>query len=209
MDQENSTTQVKAATLDVFKHRVAFAISNFGNPFILLIFLTAYACFHFMELHEAIKVLTIFLGVSFLPTLLFIVINVRRGKFSNYDVSTKAQRPYFYIFAITLIGIVTITLFLMPAVDKFVRLGSLAAFTMLLGSFLINIRLKSSLHTCFSVYVAIAFAAMNQPAGLALAVLAFLMGWSRISLKRHTLSEVLTGACLGSLVGSVFYWLVK
>jgi len=212
MNQEHHDTDIKPAILSMLKHKFAYAISNFGNPFILLIFLTAYASFHFMDAHQAVKILLIFLLCSFVPTALFIIINVKRGKFSNYDVSTKAQRPVFYIFAIVLIGFVTLALFFLPYVHPFLRWGAMAAFTLLLSSFLINFWLKCSLHTCFSVYVAIAFMAMRGRTaiemGLALTVLAVLMGWSRIVLKRHTLSEVITGAFLGSLVGGLFYWYV-
>lgn len=206
MDQEIQDTETKQSRVQVIRHMLAYGISNFGNPFILLIILTAYASFHFMERELAIRVLSIFLLCSFVPTLLFIIINVWRGKFSNYDVSTKDQRPVFYLFSITMIGIVSVILLFYPGVHPFLRSGSISAFVLLLGSYLINIKLKSSLHTCFAVYVALAFAAMNMLAGIMLMILAFLMGWSRVVLKRHTRSEVITGACLGLVVGSIFYW---
>lgn len=202
-------TEIKPALSSAWLHKLAYGVSNFGNPFILLFVLVSYASFHFMKFHEALKISMIIILCSFVPTALFILINVKRGKFSNYDVSTKAQRPSLYIFSITLIGLVTLTLFLLPGVHMFLRWGCLAAFTLLLSSFLINIWLKCSLHTCFSVYTAFAFFAMNMRLGILLTLFALIMGWSRVVLSRHTISEVFTGAMLGSIVGALFYWVVS
>ncbi len=207
MDQE---TEIKPAISGAWLHKFAYGVSNFGNPFILLFVLVSYASFHFMEFHEALKISMIIILCSFVPTALFILINVKRGKFSNYDVSTKAQRPSLYIFSTTMIGLVTLTLFFLPGVHMFLQWGCLAAFTLLLSSFLINFWLKCSLHTCFSVYVAIAFFAMKTPVlGILLTIFAVIMGWSRVMLSRHTRGEVFTGAILGSIVGAIFYWIVS
>lgn len=45
----------------------------------------------------------------------------------------------------------------------------------------------------------------SQPFGIAFFVFVLLISWSRIVLKRHTLKEVIYGACVGLLIGLLSY----
>ena len=204
--QEQLNDQTNISFKEKVKHYLAYSISNFGNPFTLLFILVAYASINLLPMQSALKLILLFLLFAFIPTGLFLAINVRRGRFSNYDVSSKAQRPLFYLFSIGLLTFLSLTLFLLSGVPAFIRWGCFASLFLLVSSFAINSKIKSSLHTCFATYTAFAFFALNFKMGIGLTIFALLMGWSRLNLLRHTLGEVISGACLGSAVGTLFYW---
>ncbi len=188
-----------------WKNQIARGISNFGNPFTLLFILSTWASFHFLIHAQAMKIVLIFLLFAFLPTGVFIAFNVRRGKYSNYDVSTKSQRPSLYLFSIILVSCLTTTLYFLRE-PLFIVKGCLSALVLLVICYLINIRTKCSLHTAFAVFTAIGFFHLSIFAGVAFMIFALFMGWSRLVLDRHTPNEVFWGGFTGLLIGVLFYF---
>ncbi len=182
-------------------------ISNFGNPFTLLFLLTIYSCFQYLPEERAIKIILIILFLALVPTGLFIVFNVKRGVYSNYDVSNQKQRPSLYIFSLIIILLMVIGL-VYNREPIFIIGGSVAAFVLLLSSFLVNMRIKCSLHTSFAIFIAISFLRINIYWSLGLFAFSILLGWSRLVLHRHTLREVYIGALLGTSVGLLFYYFI-
>jgi len=191
-----------------FKRSFASFVSNFGNPFNLLFLLTVYSCFQFLPFSQAIKISLLILFLALVPTGLFIVFNVKRGVYSNYDVSNQKQRRSLYVFSLCIIILILTGLFYFKE-PAFIIGGTLAAFLLLLASYLVNMKLKCSLHTSFAVFIAISFIPLNIYWSLGLFFFALILGWSRLILKRHTIQEVLVGGLLGTLVGILFDVLIK
>jgi len=190
------------------KKRIASLISNFGNPFTLLFLFTLYSCFVYLPFERALKIILLILFLALVPTGLFIVFNVKRGKYSNYDVSNQKQRPSLYLFSLVVILFILGGL-LINHEPQFIIGGCIAAFSLLLASFMVNMKIKCSLHTSFAVFIAIAFLRLNIYWSLGLFIFSILMGWSRLELHRHTNQEVVIGAILGSTIGVLFYLLTK
>src|SRR3989344_1763615 len=141
---------------------------------------------------------TIFSFVFIIISALFLLYGVSRGVFSDLDVSKREQRPILFLF----IGFVTLfylfSLFILkgPPVLYITIIGIMVG---LLFVSLINTRLKASLHvatiTCVIVTAGILYS---------LSFLFFLLipitAWSRIRIKRHTLTEAIVGGIAGLLL---------
>ena len=195
-----SSTSLKAG--------IAKLISNFGNPFTLIFLFTVFSTFHFLPVNKAIKISIIILFIALIPTGLFIIYNVKKGTYTNYDVSNQKQRPSLYLFSLSvLIFIIAVLVFNQE--PKFIIGGGIAAFILLLISFLVNMKVKCSLHTSFAVFIALAFLHLNLIWSFGLLLFAFFMGWSRLILRRHTIGEVMIGGILGSTVGLLFYIFIR
>jgi len=187
---------------------LALFVSNFGNPFSLLFLLTLYSCLKFLPIDHAIRIIAGIFFLAILPTGLFIVFNVKRGAYTNYDVSNQSQRRSLYYFSLVIIVLILAGLIYFKE-PPFIIGGSLAAFTLLLLSYLVNLKLKCSLHTSFSIFIAISFLQLNIYWSMGLFVFSLIMAWSRLELHRHTFQEVIAGAILGITVGIAFHYIMQ
>lgn len=133
-------------------------------------------------------------------------VKTKRGIYTNYDVSDREQRQSFYRFLLLLLSVVTAILFLTNQPASF-RFGSLVFLCMVIVSFIINYRLKVSMHTSISVYLGFALLLINLYAGVAMLLFSILIALSRLVLKRHTTAEVIAGFIMGILFGGFNFWL--
>jgi len=148
--------------------------------------------------------LTLFATVI-LPMALLLFRGFRTGRWSDPDVSNRAERVRFYPPAISISTVAVIVLLLLRA-PAFALRGAAVTLFLLMMAALINFRMKLSLHALFAFYSAIILFVVNPIAGAAAFMLALLVFWSRLYLKRHDLSETLVGAVLGLLGGLVTTW---
>jgi membrane-associated phospholipid phosphatase len=141
-----------------------------------------------------------------LPVALLLIRGVRSGRWSDADVSVPKERASFYPPAILLSlgGVIALVLIGAPG---FIFRGALITLVLLLLAAGINRVVKISLHTMFAFYCAVILVRIGiLPGGIAL-ILASLVFWSRLHLRRHTIGEVLLGAGLGTLGAVVTAWL--
>ena len=148
--------------------------------------------------------LTLFATVI-LPMALLLFRGFRTGRWSDPDVSNRAERVRFYPPAISISTVAVIVLLLLRG-PAFALRGAAVTLFLLMMAALINFRMKLSLHALFAFYSAIILFVVNPIAGAAAFMLALLVFWSRLYLKRHDLSETLVGAVLGLLGGLVTTW---
>jgi len=148
--------------------------------------------------------LTLFATVI-LPMALLLFRGFQTGRWSDADVSNRAERVRFYPPAISISTVAVIVLLLSRA-PAFALRGAAVTLFLLMMAALINFRMKLSLHALFAFYSAIILFVVNPIAGAAAFMLALLVFWSRLYLKRHDLSETLVGAVLGLLGGLVTTW---
>jgi len=139
---------------------------------------------------------------------LFVLYGVRRGFFSDFDISIREQRKPVFVFA----GLVAIFYFLAIFFLKgpIILMATLGAFMLgiLFNSF-INTRIKSSIHLAvFSSFVTV-LGFLYGGLFWVLALFIPLVAWSRITLKRHTLQETIAGTLLGLILVIVLYYLVN
>jgi hypothetical protein len=137
-----------------------------------------------------------------------VLYGVKRGFYTNFDISKREQRGSIFAFAAVLTSLYmgAIILFGGPRVLLY------SLFGLLIGVFaasIINTKIKASIH--MAVYSAFALVVGFFYAGpyILLIALAPLVAWSRIILKRHKLLETIVGTLLGIFIVIVLYLVVK
>jgi membrane-associated phospholipid phosphatase len=135
-----------------------------------------------------------------IPLAIVIVIQTRRGAWSDYDVSHPEQRSGLYKAALPLLALGTVILYFNGAGDRLLR-GMLAGALMMVIGLIATRWMKISMHLMFSTYAAVIVARARPEGGpLLVAVLVamlLVLAWSRLYLKRHTVAEVVVGAVVG------------
>lgn len=131
-----------------------------------------------------------------------IVLQVRRQRWSNHDVSDRQERRGLYWVAITLTAVSAAALHYSNGTPAMVR-GFLAATAMLAAAMLVNRVLKVSMHLMFAAFCAVLVASSHPRTMTALIAALALLAWSRLHLKRHTWLEVVAGTAIGALTAFV------
>ena len=149
------------------------------------------------------------LGALFLcviaPTAILLLAGVRSGRWRDADVSVREERRRFYPWAIPFSAVGTLAMWLMR-VPTFILRGAIVTLALFVIAALINLRLKISLHILFAFYCAVVLLRLGAGFGSGACILAVLVFWSRLFLRRHTLIEAITGASLGIAGGVVTAW---
>lgn len=134
------------------------------------------------------------------PTFTYLLIQVVRQRFSNADVSIREQRHGLYIFGVTCMLICLGVLLWLDAPRVLVVLfltgfGTIAAFAVIT-----KLWTKVSIHAGTIAGTTAAVAFYSLPLAGLLALGTFLVSWSRLTLKRHTLFEVMLGLIVATTV---------
>ena len=185
--------------------QVARAISWVGHPLVFVsASLTLIVLFRLAN-RVGVSVLLALIFAVVLPTAWLLVRGVRSGRWSDADVSVRAERSRFYPPAILLSvgGIVALLVLRAPA---FILQGALTTLGLLIIAALINRVLKISLHSMFAFYCAVILLRINLPIGFVALTMAIGVGWSRLYLRRHALPDVIAGIALGILGGIATAW---
>ena len=140
-----------------------------------------------------------------LPMALLLFWGTRSGRWSDADVSIRAERAQFYLRAIPISATAVIALWVLQAPAIALR-GALVTLFLLIVAAFVNFGIKLSLHALFAFYSAMILFVVNPVAGAIAFALALLVFWSRLYLKRHDLLEMLVGTSLGLAGGLVTVW---
>ena len=187
-----------------FFYKAAKAVSNFFNP---LTSFFLYAVFD-LSLHHPpeglVRHLLPIILILIVPISFWIIWNVRRGRYSNMDVSNRKQRNSLYLVITGLLILYNLYVYLATGLadNRFVIL-TLLVITMQLSNFWI----KSSMHTALNIFVAALFYQELHFLGWAWLAVALLVGYTRIVIGRHTLAEVLAGGCIGTLFSLCYLYM--
>ena len=183
--------------------RLARYISIIGHPFLLMPLLTAVVAYHVLPPRHALIAEIIALGVVIVPAGAYTIFRVRKGTWGDMDVSDQRERSQFYGILLPLLLLISFIAWI-AEVPVSIPLGAFAILLLVGSASVINKWVKISLHTGFGVFVAWAMFLIDPKAGAVVLFLALLIGWSRVILGRHTVSEVLLGGTLGAVVGGAF-----
>ena len=182
---------------------IARFISIALHPFVTLPLSVAFASRALGLGDRVASIVSGVLGVSVLFAGLYTIVQVRRGEFSNIDVSKREQRPRFYA---VLIGstLLSAAIFQALALPYMVVRGTLISASLLIACFMVNFRLKASLHVAYTVFpLAIVWQAAPMEARIVGVLIVPAMIWSRVTMGRHTLPETMAGAVLATIAGVV------
>jgi len=173
--------------------RLAGWISQVFHPFVLSVItlpLTIYLSTGMFWL--ALLWTVICAATLLLPLAIFILIMVKIGRYSDFDVSVREQRTGPYLVA----GVGLILLLAASTFGKAPLIGRACIYAAILAAIVaavINRFSKVSVHAMTAAGCAIVLLYLSLLAGLLMATAAAAVSWSRIPLKRHTLPQVITG----------------
>ena len=188
------------------KTKIASYISVIGHPLLTIPIFAIIALFTYEKFQNALLHSSLILVCFFLPITLRMYLKSKNNSYTNFDVSDQTQRQSWYIFAFSLLLIVTIILFITNQ-PRTLNLSVLFSLILLVTSQIMNYFIKSSLHVSLNIFLSFLIMPMNLIIGLLFIVFTFFIAWSRLILKRHTVKEIITGFIIGLTVGisSLFF----
>jgi membrane-associated phospholipid phosphatase len=195
---ENPITPPTTADVKTFRMQFARYVSIIFSP----ITISLPAIFLVMLYHQepsslffaAITVLFLSIG-----PMLYILVGVSLGKFSDIDISIRSQRLGPFLFGITssLIGFFILQLNNAPKnLESVLLIASTIGFILMIITFWWKISMHAAGLSGTVTFLAILYGKIVLPAFL----LVLLVCWSRVVLKRHTAAQVIAGAVLTAAI---------
>ncbi|MHB0971923.1 MAG: hypothetical protein ACYC7A_21570 [Thermoanaerobaculia bacterium] len=184
------------------KRTIAWWVSAIGHPFVMIVGLLTYSLLRKLPALRALPIVATVVALTVVPLAVMILRKVRRGEWSDGDVSLQRQRGPLYAVAISL-SVVAIGVLAAARLSTPIVLGAVTVFAMLAAAYVINRWIKVSLHLTFATFTAIAIGATWPALGASLAVILIpALIWSRTTLGRHSSHEVSLGLLLGGISGA-------
>lgn len=141
-----------------------------------------------------------------LPVSILVASQVLSGRWTDLDVSVRRQRYALYPFGLACMLALALAFAHFGAPDIAVR-ATVAIVIANLADGLINFAYKVSAHATGAAICAAILWVATPAWGVAGAVAALAVGWSRVELKRHTPGQVLLGWVVGLLSALVAFHL--
>jgi membrane-associated phospholipid phosphatase len=177
----------------VTRHSAARVVSIALHPFVMMLLGTGAATRRW-------STVLIMAAVVAIPFTLFMVRQVRSGRWENVDASRPQERPRLFAIALIAMAAMAAVFFFVQSNGPMAR-GVLGAGAMFLVAWALLRWVKVSLHMACAAMSAVTMLYTALPLGIAIAALAPLLAWSRMTLKRHTLVEIVLGTALGAGAG--------
>jgi membrane-associated phospholipid phosphatase len=185
--------------------RLARAISRLGHPLVFISLTVGLLVLMRLPNRTGLLVLLTLLVSIVLPIALLLFRGVRKGHWRDADVSVREERKRFYPRAIPFSVLSIVLLWLLNA-PGFVLRGAIVTLALFIVAGIANLRIKLSLHALFAFYCATMLFQAGPIFGGSALLLALLVSWSRLYLRRHRLDEMITGALLGIAGGIATAW---
>jgi membrane-associated phospholipid phosphatase len=187
--EETILSQVKPAHFYIARH-----ISNIFSPAVIALPLVLLVALY----HSSSEISNILFGlitiffVSIGP-LIYIVIGVRLGKFTDVDVSIRSQRagPFLFGLCSCLLGFFVIGQMHGPkSLETLLLMAITSGIILMITTMWWKISIHASAMAAAVTMLTVLYGLIMLPAYL----LVVLVSWSRVILKRHTLGQVIAGS---------------
>ncbi|MGE5041900.1 MAG: hypothetical protein ACM3IJ_03270 [Candidatus Levyibacteriota bacterium] len=147
-------------------------------------------------------------GLFSLIVFIFEYYGVKKGYFSNFDVSRRRQRaPLFTFVIVTMLAFILMLFVLHGPMQLIIGAACLTVSILILS--VVNMWVKASVHvagiSAFLLSMGIIYGGYVY---LAIFLIP-LVAWSRVKIHRHTIPEVITGGCLGIFLTMLSYLVVQ
>lgn len=183
--------------------KISKFISDLFNPMnSLVLYFIVFSTRNF-TLEEAFLNFLPILLLMIIPISSWIIFNVKTKKYTDHDVSDRKQRKSLYFF---IEGVLIVYLFFVYLKYERIDFVLLFLLILLIVMQISNYFIKSSMHTAINIFIAALFFTISPVYGLIWLILSIIVGISRIILKRHSPSEVLSGAIIASLVSFIYLY---
>lgn len=187
--------------------KFAEVVSIIGHPFVTIPVFVIILLFAQESPAAAALLSLLIIGGIFVPVSVRTWLGVRKGKYTNLDVSDQTQRQEWFVAITVMVIIVTIIIWLTNQQRSLV-LGMTFSSIMMVLTKLINYRIKVSMHMTFHAFVSFMILYFYPVVGVLALLFLPLLAWSRLYLKRHYLNEVVVGTLLGSTFGALFWYFI-
>lgn len=184
-------------------HKISKVISDFFNPLVSLFIFYVYMSVREYSLKDSLFYFIPILLITIIPVVIWLIWNVKTGRYTNMDVSDRVQRKTLYIFVA---GCLMSYLIFHYIRNGYIDLVMLFILVLLITMQISNFFIKSSMHTSFNIFVAALFFTLDWRMSLIWLGIATLVGITRVILKRHTVKEVFMGAGIAFLVSFVYLY---
>ncbi|MET0570721.1 MAG: hypothetical protein ABWZ79_04795 [Pedobacter agri] len=183
--------------------RAASLVSWVTHPLFTSIFLIVAFSLNRYPVHQAMFIVALLVIGVMLPMNLVTYIGVKRGRLTNFDVSSRKQRTPLYFMVIVLMMTASCIIYAFD-MDKQLFLSCLLISSLLSAINLINYFIKVSLHVSLNVFFCFIVYKLYPSSALFSAVLMPIVGFSRVLLGRHSQKEVILAGVVGLLFGATF-----
>ena len=180
--------------------RLAKIVSDVTSPLVVFPGAIVYFSSVLIEpLSRAVLIAVITLAIVELPVLTFILIQVKRGVFS--DIHVKEREKRFVVYLIFLVSVlVSIPILRLLLAPTLLVTLLIAGFLVNSANIMINTVTKISAHTSniaiMSVVLWVLYGNVGALVGIALVLV---VSWARLVVKAHTLPQVALGILVGGL----------
>lgn len=190
------------------KYKIANFISTIGHPLLTIPIFAIIILFKYEDLHRAFLISTFILGGVIIPLTIKMYSGSRNGTYTNFDVSDKNERQNWYMIVLILLFILTSTLFLTNQ-PQGIKYNALFFFLLLFIAKMGNYFIKTSLHVSLNIFLSFLMMQINLMYGLSFLGFVFVIAWSRLILKRHTLKEIIYGGINGLAIGVLSFLMTQ
>jgi len=139
---------------------------------------------------------------------LYILYGVKKGFFSNLDITNRKERFMFYPFLISTLFAFTATAFILNGPTLLKVAGIFLIPTIFLFE-LLNEKIKGSIHTANVTAATVGFSLYYGGIFYLLLLLIPLVIWSRVKTHKHTLSETIVGGAYGAVFAIIGVFIVQ
>jgi len=182
--------------------RAARWISILAHPFVMAGLMVAVVALR-RSSGDALRSALLVAACVIVPIAALMVLQVRRGRWSNVDASKPSERPALFLVALAGVVGALAWLFVHDPRSFLVRGMLVVAAFLLVAAILTRLGLKVSLHAAFAALAATTLCLLGSRVGYALAAVVPLVCWSRLALARHRVGELVVGLALGIAAGAV------
>lgn len=186
-------------------YRIARLVSNIGCPPVIGLLAVVVSVYASPIAHQARWGL-LFAVVSVLIPVIYVLWLVRRGRVADFHLSARHERigPFVVTLGSSVAGWL---LMRQPGVSPTLQVVAALNVVQTAILLLITLQWKISIHS--TAVTGLAVLAFHYASSLTLFFLLCipLIGWSRVRLQRHTVSQVLAGTALGAVLVYITVWL--
>ncbi|MEJ7559187.1 MAG: hypothetical protein WKF66_12830 [Pedobacter sp.] len=182
--------------------KAAKILSYLSHPLFTSLFLIISFSLTRYSTRQAMIIMAILIFGVVLPMNVVTYLGLRKGRFTDFDVSSRSQRSPLYIMVIITMLIASGAIYLL-GLDRVLFSNCLITSLLLLTVYLINYRLKVSLHVSLNIFFCFILYQIHPYSAIAFALVLPLVAFSRLLLKRHTLAEVAAGVAVGLVFGGL------
>ena len=137
---------------------------------------------------------------AIVPVAVLMLVQVRRGRWSNADASNASERPLLFGVALVALAVVMGWLSVREPQSLFLR-GASLVLAMLVVAAVATLWIKLSLHVAFAALTATVLSVSGSALGYVMIAAVPLVAWSRLVLARHSVAELACGALIGLITG--------